>query len=368
MISYIPKIIYVDPSVLNSPITKHILASYPDIPVEMSATQPKFLNEADRFKDPLLEGKKRLWITKNQGKLLKKCGAATSRLSNMVCCNYYILDFAFNCHFECVYCFLQEYTNQPLMIVYANIEEMLASVQETLDQSTSNHIRIGTGEMADSLALDRVTGFSKHLVPFFAKQKRAFLELKTKSTEIGHLLNLDPKGQTVVAWSVNPASYVTQFDLKTASLEERILAAHQCVKAGYKVAFHLDPIIALLDWKGAYQDLIDQLLDQFEPVWLSLGALRFNKTLKNIIRKRFPRNPIVTGEMIMAPDGKKRYVRPLRQDLYQTLLSYIQKKTTRVPTYFCMETEVVWQKTAGYQPASEQDLEAHIVSSVAETC
>ena len=106
---YVPKKIYLDPAVTHSPITENILNKFPNTPLEVSSERPKIFADIKTFADPLSEGKKHLWITRNPGKLIKKCGAATSTLNQMVCCNYFILDFSFNCHFECVYCYLQEY-------------------------------------------------------------------------------------------------------------------------------------------------------------------------------------------------------------------------------------------------------------------
>ncbi|MBI3017523.1 MAG: DNA photolyase [Deltaproteobacteria bacterium] len=363
MIHYRPSKIYIDPSVQNSPITQTILKTFPDISCEYTSEKPSILKKLDRYSDPLLEGKKHLWVTQNKGKLVKKCGASTSALQNLVCCNYFILDFSFNCHFECVYCFLQEYTNLPLMVVYANIEEMLKTVQDLLDRTSSSNIRIGTGEMADSLALDEITGFSQQLVPFFSIQKKAFLELKTKSDRIQNLLKLDPKGQTVVAWSINPPSYIQKYDFKTALFEERLEAAKECEKAGYKIAFHLDPLIAEPTWKKDYEELVGQLFSRFNPAWVSLGALRFNANLRSIAQKRFPNTPLTVGEFVSTPDGKKRYFRQLREELYQTVYGYITKYNRQTPTYLCMENEVVWKNSMGRVPSSEQALEKQIVSA-----
>lgn len=361
MISYIPKHIYIDPEVLTSPITKNILRKFPEISYEVVSGKPKSVKEVEMSQDPLLEGKKRLWITKNKGKLVRRCGAATSSLDHLVCCNYFILDFSFNCHFECVYCFLQEYTNLPLMVVYANVDEMLISVRDLISQSHSPFIRIGTGEMADSLALDSITEYSKYLVPFFAEQKRAILELKTKSDQIQNLLAMDPQGQTVIAWSINPPQYIKEYDLKTASLEERFSAADQCQKAGYKIAFHLDPLIYEPSWKEDYLALVQRIYEQFNPVWVSLGALRFNANLKTMIQKRFPKTRLTTGEFITAPDGKKRYLRMIREEMYQTVHRYIQKENGKTPIYLCMENNLVWRNAIGGVPTSEKALESHIV-------
>src|SRR3989338_6781616 len=364
MIHYRPQKIYIDRAVCDSPITKNILDSFSDIPREYIEGKPEFLNTLYQYPDPIFEGKKYLWVTKNHGKLVKKCGASTSSLQNVVCCNYTILDFSFNCHFECMYCFLQEYTNLPMMVVYANIKDMLTSVQEVLNSASSQNIRIGTGEMADSLALDDMTGFSQHLVPFFADQKKAFLELKTKSAQIQNLLKLNPKGQTVIAWSLNPPSYIEKYDFKAASFEERLKAAKECERAGYKIAFHLDPLIAEPTWKEDYLELVGHIFSHFNPAWVSLGALRFNANLRGIVQKRFPKSPLTVGEFISTPDGKKRYFRQLREEMYQTVYGAIVKYNPQMPTYLCMENQVVWQNSLGGVPLSEQALEKHIVSTV----
>ena len=88
--------------------------------------------------------------------------------------------------------------------------------------------RIGTGELTDSLALDRLTGLSRRLVPYFAELPNATLELKTKSAEIGELLNLDSRGRTVVSWSVNAPAIVER---DPAGLRHLLRGERQVVKA-----------------------------------------------------------------------------------------------------------------------------------------
>jgi len=93
MIAYKPRKIYLDPAVEHSPITQNILNAFPLTPVEIVSGQPNVIEETKKFADPLLEGKKRLWITRNKGNLIKKCGASTSSSAqNSVCCNYFILE------------------------------------------------------------------------------------------------------------------------------------------------------------------------------------------------------------------------------------------------------------------------------------
>ena len=140
-------------------------------------------------------------------------------------------------------------------------------------------------------------------------------------------------------------------------------AAKECERAGYKIAFHLDPLIAEPTWKKDYEELVEHLFSRFNPAWVSLGALRFNANLRSIVQKRFPNTPLTVGEFVSTPDGKKRYFRQLREELYQTVYGTITKYNRQTPTYLCMENGVVWQNSMGRVPSSEQALEKHIVSN-----
>ena len=74
----------------------------------------------------------------------------------------------------------------------------------TLRKHRSMFFRVGTGEITDSLALEPLTGMVGALMPYFVEQPNVLLELKTKSDCVDSLLDFDPKGRIVVAWSMNP--------------------------------------------------------------------------------------------------------------------------------------------------------------------
>ena len=70
--------------------------------------------------------------------------------------------------------------------------------------------RVGTGELADSLAFDSLTGISRDLVDFFAARENLTLELKTKTDEIENLLDVDPRGRVLVSWTLSPERRLSQ--------------------------------------------------------------------------------------------------------------------------------------------------------------
>ena len=101
----------------------------------------------------------------------------------------------------------------------------------------------------------------------------ALLELKTKSNHVEHLLELPHGGKTVISWSVNPQAIITKEELKTSNLDERIKAARISSEAGYKVAFHFDPMIDYPDWEKGIRDWWNRLLTIFPQRELHGSAL-----------------------------------------------------------------------------------------------
>jgi len=284
-----------------------------------------------------------------------------------VCCNYLVMNFAANCPFDCSYCFLQDYlANNPALKVFTNVGEGLAELDAALRRHPERTFRVGTGELADSLALDHLTDLSCELVPFFAARSNAVLELKTKSDCIDNLLRLDPKERVVVSWSVNAETIVADEEHGAASLEARITAAERVQAAGYKVGFHFDPLIAHDGWEEGYPATIAKLfrrLDTRRVAWVSLGSLRMTPRLKAAIKARPQKSGVVTGELVPGADGKERLWRGLRVQMYRRMLEWLRSVDDRMPLYICMEPPGVWEKTFGEVPADRQVAERLVAGS-----
>jgi len=218
---------------------------------------------------------------------------------------------------------------------------------ECFQKAGARSLRVGTGEFGDSLALDHITEYSKALVPFF-KGTNHLLELKTKSANVENLLYLDHGGRTVVSWSLNPERISSKEEAGAAALDERFMAAKKCAEAGYKVAFHFDPIIFYDGWEKDYMETVNRVFDSFKEVsWISLGALRFHKSLKPIIEERFPESDYLYAEMVTGSDGKMRYYAQLRVDMFKKMFQWIRKRNQAAAVYLCMEEPDVWKSVFG---------------------
>lgn len=331
--------IYVEKAVKNERITKEALKIFNKLPVKYIDSAHQLVKEYYSIG----QGKKTLVLAEQKGKWLERCPGTNKH----ICCNYLVINNIVNCPYDCTYCYLQTYINNNVLTVYANEEDILSSLEDFFAQDHGCHFRVGTGEFSDSLALDKFFGFSKPLIDFFAGQSNHLLELKTKSAEVSHLLNLKHNGQTVFAWSVNPQKIVDQEELGAVSLAKRLQAAKQCVKAGYPVAFHFDPIIHYAGWEKDYQQVVKAIFAAVPAdkiAWISLGALRYQPELKDIIEERHSHSQITLGELDVGEDNKLRYFKPIRLAIFKKMNEFIRSYSKDVYVYLCMESPDVWGK------------------------
>jgi spore photoproduct lyase len=359
MIPYIPKRVLVQKQSWDDSATHEILARLPGI----EATTIQDLDSRTMPHDTAAYARNTLILMRYPGKFLKSCQGSGAE----ICCNYFVVSYAWNCHLECTYCVLQSYLSNDALIVCTNIDDLMTDVKNTLIQSPDRVFRIGTGELADSLALDHLTHYSRRLVPFFAALPNGFLELKTKTDQISNLKDLDHKGQTVIAWSMNAREICLTEEPKAASFEERLAAAVQCREWGYKIGFHFDPMIHYEGWEEGYRQAVREILRAVHPAgiaWISLGALRFPPHLRRLVRARFPASRVPCGEFVPGHHGKDRYFRPIREEMYRKMHAWIRAEAPQTLVYLCMENRLVWEQSLGEDPCSSDHLAAQLDARV----
>lgn len=342
--------IFVSEEVVDFEITQKIIAR--------SSLQPQVISQSQlsdfpyEFKNKEHSAKKALVLCNNRGTFIKPCPGTQEYL----CCDYTILNTGLNCPMDCTYCILQSYLTQPWLTVFVNWNDLVQELNDYLSASVKPFHRIGTGEFTDSLALERFTGFGAFLCSEISKHQNCILELKTKSGFIESFHDVKHMGKTILSWSLNSEAIIKKEEIRSATLDERIAAAKKATELGYPVAFHFDPIIHHEGWEKGYESTINKLfavVPKESIVWISLGALRFMPSLKNISTSKFPHSTLFYDEFITGLDGKSRYFRPCRVKLYkyiyERLMNYISSDTC---VYFCMESDEIWNEVTGYIPTN----------------
>jgi spore photoproduct lyase len=361
---YFPEKVYVTEDCKGLPLTQRILAKTRHLPVEFISDQRELIEDILLSRDAVGAGKKRLLVTSQRGGYVKPCPCTPKYIG----CNYFIINTEINCPLECSYCILQLYLDNPLVTIHANTSQLYSQLDIFLSKNRNRILRIGTGELGDSLALDHLTNRSNELISYFASHSHAFLELKTKTINIKNILETEPPGNIVIAWSLNAEKMAAEEELMAPPVHDRIQAARLVSQAGYKVGFHFDPIIFHEGWEEGYRGIVEQLLDRIDRqkiAWISLGSLRFPPSLKPVIQKRFPRTKIIHDEFIIGRDGKLRYPKILRIHLYRRIFSDLKKAGGAIiPVYFCMESRDIWMEVQKKAPRDKREVEKLLTLSL----
>ena len=237
-----------------------------------------------------------------------------------------------------------------------------ADLNAELDQlfATRTIHRLGTGEFTDSLIWEPWTGLSEGLIRKFAGQDGCVLELKTKTTFIDTLLDLPHRRRTILGMVLNTERVIGSEERGTAPLDARLKAAARCAAQGYPLAFHFDPIVIDDGCEAEYRLERRTPVCRHRPPAYCLDqpeASRFMPVdLKGVVQDRFPLSKIPYGEFITGLDGKMRYFRPLRMQIYRAIAQAIRAQAPDVCLYFCMEDDEVWQDALHFVPAERGSL------------
>jgi spore photoproduct lyase len=347
------KRLFIEEAARDDPVTLRLQQRLAHLPAAIIPSK-----EALRLPSPLTPGdisraKETLFVARQKGPFWRTCPGT----KEYICCGYQILQIMTNCPMDCSYCVLQSYFNFPALTVFSNWQDLWAELGVELAARSGKIQRLGTGEFGDSLALDELLGLNRELIGFLSNRPNAVLEIKTKWHRVDPLLPLGPNPRVIFAWSLNTPRLIRREEHGAAPLETRLAAAAKCARAGFRLAFHFDPLIYYPQWEKEYQEVVEQLfavVPRESIAWISLGALRYMPPLKNIIRQRFPASRIAEEEFITALDGKKRYFKTQRAEMFVRMREWIEALAPEVFVYLCMESPWMWQQVFGYVPSSEE--------------
>lgn len=332
-----PDVVYIEHAVRNLETTAAMIRRLPGIEiVEIDSFQSMGLEHLPlnpRFK----REKQGLILAQKKGELVKE---VQRDLFREIPNEYYIIH-SFGCPSDCQYCFLYDYLPHQVPTLFVNVEDMLHSIEATITSKPQEKLIFHAGEFSDALAYDHITSLSQPLVELFAKYDNATLEMRTKSNNVGNLLGLRHNGRSVISWTFSPQRVVQLFEYQTATADERIAAARQCQEHGYRVALRVDPIVRYGDWERGYHDLIEKMADQLQPELISdchLGVFRYTPGLWRVIRDRFPNSWLRMQESVPSADGKYRYFKPLRLEMYRRIIGWLREAFPDLHIELCMES------------------------------
>ncbi len=110
--------------------------------------------------------------TTQKGQFVKRCPCSPEAVS----CGYFNINLHTGCPYDCSYCILQTYLDTKEPVFFTNFDKLI----EELDfaSKTEKYLRIGTGELSDSLAYDKETNYSTKILKIFSEYPDILFEFK----------------------------------------------------------------------------------------------------------------------------------------------------------------------------------------------
>lgn len=276
------------------------------------------------------------------------------------CPNYWHFSPYGFCPYGCHYCYLAGTPGvwfSPTVKVFLNLEDILGAVDRTARQ-LARPTAFYLGKLQDGLALDPLTGYTRRMIPFFARHPFARMVILTKSADVENLLDLDHAGHTILSWTVNAPEVVRDFETNTPDVMARIDAMRQCAQAGYPVRAVLMPIVPVADWATVYGRFLAVLLESVPLSRITLGSicsypqaqrlmeLKLGKknAISSLLRSPLARNGRGAGGegSEKSPDGRLRFPRSLREEVYRHLIECIRQVRPDLEIGLCLEDEAMF--------------------------
>lgn len=361
-----PKEIIINEKVINDPSTKYFLNKCKGVPVTY-VDNGRSTNIVENSKVLHSCGKKMLdqIIAGKQVVYISPAGTAVDLFDmpddRMLCPHFDRLKLASNgCFYQCDWCYLKLTYRAafPFITVKAEHDKIKKQLAKRLAQ-TKDSVIFNSGELADSLSMDHLTGAGREFIPWFGKTNNGYLFMLTKSDNVDDILGLDHKGRTMVAWSMNNDIISKKFEVGAPTFERRLNAAEKVQKAGYPLRIRLDPIVPFDGWEEAYAGTIKSIFDKVSPERMTIGTLRFEKGFYGMRNNIFTTGPELPGildnmEPMFEPklfdglkhpkSGKYSFSEKRRIQIFNFVINEIRKYSD-CKIALCKESAIVWNDT-----------------------
>lgn len=333
------KRVVVSPEARDHPNTRRILNRAREAGLTLEENLPEL--DGDSINQRYRREKETLYLRINKGSFVKPWESP----SEIVGRDEWCLTPVEGCPLDCSYCYLQDYLDRPLIQVFVNQEKIPEHVSEFVaDPPEDPPHFFSLGELSDGLFLEPLTRTIPRVWEVF-RDGPAKLEVRSKSHHVHGLASeLEPHQNGVFTWTLSPKEFDRKNEMLTSPLEQRLSAMRHLLNEGFRVSARIDPILLKDDWFERYSKLIktlDESVGLSNLTFLLLGVFRFPKGFDRTMEERFPNRDFLRDEFVEGPDGKLRYARDLRTEVYRRLGKVVRDHGG--DPNLCMEPEYVWE-------------------------
>jgi len=366
-----PSEILIHKDVVDDPVTKSIVKKCNQVPVRVVRDSKyetihgasSILSLAgNSMLEKINAGKRIIFVAPASGDIADTSGESDDRI---VCPSYDRIKLASNgCFYRCDWCYLKlTYRARfPYITVRVEYDRIIQQLEKKLSKSL-RPILFSSGDLADSLSLEHLTGAARKFIPWFGATENGYLYMLTKSDNVDDILDLPHNGHTIMAWSLNSESISRKFERGAPTFRRRLTAARRVQQAGYPLRLRLDPIVPVDGWKRAYCETVKMIFNEVQPERMTIGTLRFEDSFYKMRHKIFESGselPDIVEDMVPMFEaeelacgkqsiGKYTFPEDKRVEIYGFIINEIRKYSD-CTVALCKESEAVW-RTLGLNPS-----------------
>lgn len=233
--------------------------------------------------------------------------------------NYYF-SHMLNCLYDCRYCFLQGMYQSAHYVWFVNYDIFEQGIDDTLalPENQGKRLCFFSGYDCDSLALESVTSFAEHFLPFFAKRPQAWLELRTKSIQTAVLTNQEPIDNVIVSYTLTPDSIAREIEHGAPGAQKRIERIQSLTQQGWQVGLRFDPLIPWPNYQSIYSEFFEQVFasvpeDKIHSV--TIGPMRFPSSMYDRIVKLYPDDALFARFALEKQSGQATFPEEVERKL-----------------------------------------------------
>lgn len=307
----------------SHPRTKKILERYQEAEIiEINHYKDVFCRS--RQNGALQHRAQKLILAAKGGKLIYEGAPVCQSFGNE---NFYYTSCMMNCIYDCEYCYLKGMYPSANLVVFVNLEDIFAQVEQKLRQ-VSGTLYLCVSYDTDLLALEQIVGYADAWSRFAAcHAPRLKIEIRTKCANRHFFESQEPLSNVIYAFTLSPQAVVEHFEHDTPSLSERIACAVQAGNAGCSVRLCFDPMIYIPEWKQQYTDMLDQVFCAAAPEMLmdvSVGSFRISRDYLKKMRRQQPDSPAAWFPYEIE-HGYYHYPKALMEQMEQFLVSRLRE-------------------------------------------
>lgn len=302
--------LYVEEEVLNSPVTKRLIARFPQASVIPIKHYKDVFNRSRQDRHAQVTEPSFILAANHAAKLYPGAPVCQSFGEE----HFYYTSCIMNCIYDCDYCYLQGMYPSGNIVVFVNTEDYFAELEALLRQ---HPVYLCCSYDSDLTALGGLFPHAKEFCEFAAAHSDLRLELRTKCAAPLFLEKLPAAKNIVMAYTVSPQPLIDRFEHYSSGLLARLKAAKKAAELGFSLRLCIDPVLDVPDAPTLYRNLVDAIFTILKPediTDISLGVFRISKDYLKQLRSAKP-NCVFSHYPYRLTDGVCHYEQGRAEEL-----------------------------------------------------